>query len=106
MPEGLYQEASCRTLPQSPREGPIPPPHAGIEPGLPFCLTRVSLILAKETLVPLNRERVRHDELLEQLYARLVIINSAICSLERAQLLGAKRPPLTLFKRILKQRTA
>ena len=56
--------------------------------------------------MPLNRERIRHAELLELLYARLVTINSAICSLERAQQLGAKRPPLTLFKRILKQRNA
>jgi hypothetical protein len=62
--------------------------------------------LTKETLVPLNRERIPHEELLELLYARLVTINSAICSLEKAQLLGAKRPPLTLFKRILEQRNA
>jgi hypothetical protein len=62
--------------------------------------------LTKETLVPPKRERIRHEQLLELLYARLVTINSAICSLERAQLLGAKRPPLTRFKQILEQRTA
>jgi hypothetical protein len=55
--------------------------------------------------MPVNAENGRHEELLNELYTRLVHLNRAICSLEKLQQLEAERMSLAEMKRMIEEQT-